>query len=229
MTTLAIDTATADTVVGAYAEAAPLAERLIGPGPDGRPRHGPALLPAVSDAVEAAGGWERIGLIAVGVGPGSFTGLRIGVATARAIAQARRLPVVGVASTSALAAGIDAPASRDRLAVIDARRGEVFAAVLRDGNERADAPIVCGPGALGRELGPLAGPLAAGEGAVRFRSELEAAGIEVLPDEDPVHRLPARHIAALAERVGAGAPEDVKPLYLRRPDAERWRRRDGRD
>ena len=77
-----------------------------GPGPDGRPVAGRALLGMIDDAVGAAGGWDRIATIAVGRGPGSFTGLRIAISTARALSQARRIPVAGVDSTAALAAGL---------------------------------------------------------------------------------------------------------------------------
>ncbi len=227
--TLAIDTATPDTVAGLSRGGEPISERRVGPGPDGRPRHGPALLAAAHEAVLAAGGWERVGRLAVGVGPGSFTGIRIGVATARALAQALALPVAGVETTAALAAGIPEVGDRARLAVIDARRDEVFVAILRPGEPVAGAPQVVRPEALAGAVPELAGALAAGDGAVRFRGELEAAGVEVLPDEHPAHRLSARHVCAASEAIEAGAPEDVKPLYLRRPDAERWRERDGRD
>ncbi len=96
-----------------------------------------------------AGGWERVEAIAVGIGPGSFTGIRIGVATARALAQARGLPVAGVPTTAALAAGIGAGAGeRPRLGCVDARRGELFAALLRPGAAIAEAPLVLAPDRL---------------------------------------------------------------------------------
>jgi tRNA threonylcarbamoyladenosine biosynthesis protein TsaB len=227
--TLAIDTATPDTVVGLSRRGEPASERRVGPGPDDRPRHGPALLAAVHEAVLAAGGWERVDRLAVGVGPGSFTGIRIGVSTARALAQALALPLAGVETTAALAAGIPASDDRARLAVIDARRDEVFVAILRPGESAAEAPLVVRPGSLTSAIPGVAGSLAAGDGAVRFRRELEAVEVEVLPDEHPAHRLSARYVCATSEAIEAGAPEDVRPLYLRRPDAERWRERDGRD
>ncbi len=112
--------------------------------------------------------------------------------------------------------------------MIDARRGEAFAAVLAPGEALAGEPQVLDPGALGelaQGLGSAVSPLAAGDGAIRFRSDLEAAGVEVLADEDPAHRLSARLVAALAPAFGPGDAAGVKPLYLRRPDAERWRER----
>jgi tRNA threonylcarbamoyladenosine biosynthesis protein TsaB len=221
--TLGFDTATPDTAVAVGEE-----ERLIGPGEGGRPAHARALLPAVEELVETAGGWGEIGLIAVGVGPGSFTGLRIGVATARALAQARGLPVAAVQTTAALLAGIPADAG-GRLAVIDARRREVFAA-LDDGSGSGD-PIVCEPAELASALGlrELSGLSAAGDGALRFRTEIEAAGAAVLSETDSAHRLSARWICELAAETEPTEPAGIRPLYLRRPDAERWRERDGRN
>lgn len=220
--TLGFDTATPDTAVAIGGGA----ERRIGPGEDGRPAHGRALLPAVEQLVAEAGGWDAIGLIAVGVGPGSFTGLRIGVSTARALAQARGIPVAGVPSTSALLAGV-ASGVAGRLAAIDARRSQVFAAV--DAAGQATGPVVASPAELPAALGleDLSGLVAAGDGAVRFRAEIEAAGAAVPPDADPSHRLSARWICELAAEVEPAGPESVRPLYLRRPDAERWRNRDG--
>jgi tRNA threonylcarbamoyladenosine biosynthesis protein TsaB len=217
---LGFDTATPDTAV-AVTGGDEVVESLAPPGADGRPAHGPVLLAAVEEAVERAGGWEGIETIAVGIGPGSFTGLRIGVATARALAQARGLPLAGVPTTSALIAGIEA-LGRPRLAVVDARRGEVFAALDR-GDGPGD-PVVAPPAELAARLGPagLAGSLAVGDGSVRFRSEVEAQGVEVLPASHPGHRLSARHICSPAAGLEPGAPELVVPMYLRRPDAKRW-------
>lgn len=228
---LGFDTATADTAVATTSGDSIVSEVLIGPGPDGRPEHGRALLGAIEEAVDAAGGWEAVGRIAVGTGPGSFTGLRIGVTTARALAQARGLPLVGVPSTAALAAGISSRpegADRRRLAVIDARRGEVFAAL--DGGDGPSAPLVTPPGGLAGAFAPspLAGAIAAGDGSVRFRAEIEALGVEVLSDPDPAHRLSASHVCRLGAAVAPGT-EQVTPQYLRRPDAERWLERDNRN
>jgi len=218
--TLGFDTATPDTAVSVGD-----AERRIGPGLDGRPAHNRALLPAIEDVVTEAGGWSAVERIAVGIGPGSFTGVRIGVATARALAQSRGIQVAGVVTTAALLAGIE-PGERGRLAVIDARRGELFAAAdLGDGPLD---PVVAAPHDLPASLGlsGLAGLSAAGGGAVRFRAEIEAAGAAVPTDADPAHRLSARWICELAADIEA-EPESIRPLYLRRPDAERWRNRDG--
>jgi tRNA threonylcarbamoyladenosine biosynthesis protein TsaB len=187
----------------------------------------------VDAAVGAAGGWERIETIAVGRGPGSFTGLRIAISTARALSQARRLPVAGVDTTAALAAGLaddERPGRRPRIGVVDARRGEVFAAVDRGAGP--GEPVVAGPGEVVAALGgDLEGAIAAGEGAVRFRSEIEAEGLVIPADDDPAHRLSARQVCRLAAKMGPGSahfPAGVTPKYMRRPDAERWlERNDG--
>lgn len=177
-------------------------------------------------AAAAAGGWEAVDEVAVGVGPGSFTGLRIGIATARALAAGLGLPASGVCTLDAIGRGLgERSAGAPALAVLDARRGEVFAALYSAAGERIWGPLVEAPGELAKRLAELPGaPLAAGSGALRFRDEL---GVETPADDDPVHRVAARHICALAVDDGAGIPGVPTPVYLRAPDAERWRERDG--
>ena len=223
-----MDTATADLAVAAVVDGEPIAERLVAPPPGGRPRHATDLLPELEQAAHSAGGWKRVDLIAVGVGPGSFTGLRIGVATARALAQALDLPVAPVSTLAALARGIGADGERgDRrlLAVVDARRREAFAALHGPDGALIWPPMVAPPEELAERVARLAEPpLAAGDGALRFRRELEAAGAEVLAGDERAHRVSARHICLLAHDP---APlESIEPVYLRRPDAELWRERD---
>jgi tRNA threonylcarbamoyladenosine biosynthesis protein TsaB len=235
MATLGFDTATGDLTVAVAEDGRVIAEGGSPPGPDGRPRHSPLLLPEVERCVESAGGWDRIGRIAVGVGPGSFTGLRIGIATARALAQARGLELAGVSTLTALALGIVAREAgrgstpRPPLPVLDARRGQAFTR-LHDGS---GAPVGEALVAAPERLSDLAGsvdpaPLAAGDGALRFRAELESAGAEVPGDGDPVHSVQARHICALGERANPAPAEGIEPQYLREPDAKRWLKRDER-
>jgi tRNA threonylcarbamoyladenosine biosynthesis protein TsaB len=224
MLVLGMDTATADAVVGVVAGDEVVHEARIDPGPDGRPRHSQVLLSEIERSVEAAGGWEAIERIAIGIGPGSFTGLRIGIATARALAQAREIPIAPAGSLAALGRGISAPLA---LPVIDARRGEAFAALLEgDGSERWP-PFVAPPGELADRVRDLDGSCrAAGDGALRFATELEAAGATVAPPEDPVHRIAARHVCAVGEAADEAPPNSIRPLYLRPPDAKRWLERD---
>lgn len=219
MTVLGFDTATAATSAcvlradGRAFEHVPAPEELAS-----RPAHGSELLPRVAEVMDAAGvGFGELSAIAVGVGPGTFTGLRVGIATARALARAHGLGVHPVSSLAAVAAGIEAP---HRLAAIDARRGEVFAALHAD-DGAGWPPFVAAPEALAdrvREAGT--GPVAAGDGAVRFREVLEAAGARVEPDGSQVHAVRALHICRLAAGVAAVPPEAVLPDYLRAPDAK---------
>jgi len=190
------------------------------PVPGERPGHASRLLPLCAEVLARAGlTFADLERIAVGTGPGTFTGLRIAVATARALAHASGTALAGVPTLDALAepAGVSAV-----LAVLDARRGEAFAAGYLDGVQTVPATALS-PEALARVA--ARGPwLAVGEGALRFRSQLEEAGARVPPDDAPRHRVDAAAICRLGRTVPAGAPEAVVPDYLRLPDAELTRR-----
>lgn len=223
---LGFDTSTDHLSVALSQEQDVIAERSVEADATGRPRHARELLGAIEALLDAGPGWDSVRRIAVGLGPGTFTGLRIGVSTARALAQAGSVPVVGVSSLRALAAG----GRGEVLAVIDAKRAEVFAALYQADGEMAWDPWVGSPAALAERVRELSRPpLAIGDGAVRFREELEATGAEVPPGEDPRHRVQAGQVCALGAQADPMALEDIKPTYLRRPDAEVWREQRRRD
>lgn len=217
MAVLAFDTATAATVVGLLEAGGGLTEARHDPPAGGRPEHAQRLLPLVHQVVED---WDAVARIGVGLGPGSFTGLRIGIATARALAQGRGVPVVGVGTLAVVARRLSIDFPGTCLAVLDARRGEAFAGAWRDGTELL-APVALRPRALAERAAALPRPLrAGGDGSVHFRDELQAAGAEVPDDSSPLHRVSARALCETAAEAPEEGPETVIPDYLRLPDAE---------
>jgi tRNA threonylcarbamoyladenosine biosynthesis protein TsaB len=195
MLILAFDTATAVATSALVDDRETVAERTTIPG---------RILEDV-DALLRQGGRQAASLegIVVGTGPGSFTSLRMGLSAARGLALALQVPVAGVSTLDALAAG-----TPGALPVIDARRREVF--TLVDGE-----PVAVGPADV--RIQP--GTVCVGDGAVRYREVLEAAGAEVPPDDSEQHVPRAALHARLARDFGPA--EAVEPLYVRIPDAER--------
>jgi tRNA threonylcarbamoyladenosine biosynthesis protein TsaB len=191
--------------------------------------HATGLLGEVEAAAAAAGGWNAVDLLAVGLGPGTFTGIRVGIATARGLSVSLGLPVRGVCTLDALGRGIQAAGEgAPALAVLDGWRGEVFAALYGPDGARVWEPAVYRPEKLAERVTSLdETPVVAGSGAVRFRQELTRDGVRIADDSDSVHRVAARHLCALAaataDEEGGG---ELAPIYLRPPDAERWRERD---
>jgi tRNA threonylcarbamoyladenosine biosynthesis protein TsaB len=209
MNVLGFDTSTSATSVcllrddGQAFEVEPAVERLAEP-----PGHARELMPGVERVMREAGvGFGDLGALAVGIGPGGFTGLRIGIATAHGIAQSAGIPLHPVLSLNALAAGIE---SDDPFPLIDARRNEIYGL----GPEPFVAPID-----YAIEKAPR-GALAAGDGSIRFREALESAGIRVAPGNSRMHVVRGLYICRLAETVQPAPPESVVPCYLRAPDAK---------
>jgi len=246
MRILAFDTATPATTVALSGIGNVIYTARDDPPPGERPGHATRLLPLTALVMERAGiGWDGVDRIAVGVGPGTFTGLRIGIATARALARAREIPLVGVSTLQSLAlagpradvtlkgqdpggttAGLDVV-----LAVLDARRGEVFAASWRmdevgDFDSALLLPRAFAPEMLTQLVTPL-GPttLAIGDGALAFRQVLERSGAVIPDDDSQLHRVTATNHCRLATGLQASVPDEVRPDYLRAPDAEMAHRR----
>jgi tRNA threonylcarbamoyladenosine biosynthesis protein TsaB len=241
MTILGFDTATAATTVALWDSSRGLVlEARDDPPPGARPRHTGRLLALIVELLERAGtDWSALERIAVGTGPGTFTGLRIGIATARALGQARGIPLVGISTLESLAVaalgiGGAAGTAENVLAVLDARRGEAFVAgwrvqELTGASPSEPAPVVSaaalGPHALAETALRLGGPsLAVGDGAIKFREVLERSEATVPEDGSPLHRVTATTHCRLAADRPVSPPERVRPEYLRVPDAELTRR-----
>jgi tRNA threonylcarbamoyladenosine biosynthesis protein TsaB len=228
---LGLDTATRATTVALLdSDSDEAVQRRDDPPAGARPRHTTRLMALVVEVLDAAGAeWADVDRIAVGVGPGTFTGLRIGVATARALARAREIELVGVSTLHALARGTSgaALATDAVMAVIDARRGEVFAAGWAAAEAgRADAapllrPCALAPEALARAMrSDQRSWLAVGDGAVEFREALEHAGARIPQPDSEFNRVSAIEHCRLALALPVESPEGVRPEYLRLPDAE---------
>lgn len=215
---LGFDTATASTAAAVLLPGGRCVEARDDPVPGGRPAHAARLLALIEEVLlEAGTAWEEIERLAVGVGPGGFTGLRIAVATARALEQAHGVALVPVGSLHALAAGVRPGGPPEVAGVLDARRGQVYGAIWR-GAVAVLEPSALAPEALATRVGPAT--LAVGDGAVRFREELEAAGAAVPADGSPSHRIRAAQVCRLG---AAGEPTDrdaLLPDYRREPDAK---------
>lgn len=183
--------------------------------------HAEALMGLIAEATAEAGvGFADLDRIAVSVGPGTFSGLRIGIAAARGLALASGKPTVGVSSLLVLAAtaGLRTEIAAGRLvaATIDARRGEVYLQLARrlvDGWRAESEPLLLPVSEAARRL-PIDEPvLAVGYGAPLLGSAGSAAVEARLPDLLP----DARGLVQLAD---TAAPGEVRPLYLRPPDAK---------
>jgi tRNA threonylcarbamoyladenosine biosynthesis protein TsaB len=207
---LALDTATPAVTAGVVeltADAVLL--RAVRVAHDAR-KHAELLMPGIVAACDEAGiALRDVDAVVTGVGPGPFTGLRVGMVTAAALGDALGIPVHGVCSLDAIAHGLGAVVGRV-VVVTDARRREVYWAAYAPDGRRTAGPHVDAPGTLRERLPELAVVAAAGGSA-------EVTGLPVVAPAAPT---PAALVAVAAEALRAGAaPGPLEPLYLRRPDA----------
>lgn len=230
---LGIDTATRRVGVAIGGAQGLVASVELGNAGEGPPRHAEQLAPAIEYVCRETGvSLDQLSAVAVGIGPGMFTGLRVGVTTAKVLAQALRVPLVPIPSLDLLAYPLR-HASSLVVPVLDARRHEIYYALYRPvpgGLQRVSGYELTTPDDLVGELvsrGEEA--LVAGDGSVRFR--------DVFDDLDRVELAGPGHVApSLTALVELGAaryereefcsPADVAPMYLRKSDAEIvWERR----
>jgi tRNA threonylcarbamoyladenosine biosynthesis protein TsaB len=250
MIVLGFDTATQATAVGLRLGDGSTLQMRDDPAPDVHPGHATRLLSIAAELLAQAGlRWSAVQRIAVGVGPGRFTGLRVGIATARGLAQSLSAELVGVSSLHALAlpamhagrAG-DMPGDHDTpgsgpgslatIAVIDARRGEAFA-----GGYAGEAEILLSSALRPAELEGIVAQLersgapagrrwrAVGDGAVLYAEELRAGGVDVAEPRSPLHLLDGGAVCelgalAVPSAAGDAALAAVLPDYRRSPDAK---------
>jgi tRNA threonylcarbamoyladenosine biosynthesis protein TsaB len=171
------------------------------------------LLPAIHAAIDLAGeDLGSVGIVLAGVGPGTFTGIRIAATTARALSAGADIPLSKNSTLDALAA----PAlsfSGDVLAVLDARRGQVFARRFSEAGPTTGIHCL-----RPEELSIEGGPLVVGDGAVRYRGAL--SGLGPIPSKgSPLHRVTAVGHVISADLTPV-SPDELVPIYVREPDAE---------
>jgi len=172
-----------------------------------------ALLPAIHAAFDFAGeDLGSVGRLLAGVGPGTFTGIRIVAATARALSTGTGISLSKNSTLDALAAPA-LPCSGDVLAVLDARRGQVFARRFSEAGSTTGVYCV-----RPEELTVEGRPLVVGDGSVRYREALSGLG-RIPPDSSPLHRVSAVGHVISADLIPV-SPEELVPIYVREPDAE---------
>jgi len=212
---LAIDTATPAITAGLVELTDPPTEQRIEQRSvrvtENPRQHGELLIGHVQAACADAGAkLAELSAVVVGVGPGPFTGLRVGMVTAAALGDALGLPVHGVGTLDAIAVDAVAAAAGPLVVITDARRREVYWAAFDAAGTRTAGPAVLAPDALVARLPELGAVAAAGA----------SAGVAGLPVVGPSGPSPAGLVAVAASALRAGAvPGPLEPLYLRRPDA----------
>jgi tRNA threonylcarbamoyladenosine biosynthesis protein TsaB len=227
--TVALDTATPATVVGVAAPDGREAARIATPEPGERPGHARLLLELAAEALAETGGdWRSVGRVVIGLGPGTFTGIRIGVATGRAVALAAGATMVGVPTPAALATAAQAPGGpaegRRVLVVQDARRREFFLSSVAPGELPGGAaalrPWTVAQDALGEAVAALSSrpAVAVGDGALSHRAVLEALGV-LVPEDPTRHAVDGLALIAAATATPPTDAADLRPVYVRDADA----------
>jgi tRNA threonylcarbamoyladenosine biosynthesis protein TsaB len=230
------DTSTPSTAVGLLLADSTVLEAHDHPGARQRPGHQARLLPLTAELLDRAGlDWPQLDRVAVGLGPGTFTGLRVGVASARALAQSLEIEIVGVSSAMALAhAAFAELAIGAVITVVDARRGEVFVGAHAAPSDHRMPAILSPPrpvaadrlaAALDQVIGEAPPPaggawLAVGDAAPSARGLLEDAGVAVPADESSLHLPRGAAFCELGARLHARGLDAVRPDYCRPADAE---------
>jgi tRNA threonylcarbamoyladenosine biosynthesis protein TsaB len=246
---LGFDTATQATAVALRLADGETLRARDDPAAGEHPGHATRLLAMAGELLAQAGvGWHELQRIAVGVGPGRFTGLRVGIATARGLAQSLDVELVGVSSLRALGlVGARHEPGRAILAVIDGRRQEAFVAAYppgvdfacgRDADQSLDGEIELAGALRGERLRDVVAEverrgaprgerwLAFGDGALCFAQELTGGGVKVAAQDSPLHAIDAAAICELGARAAPAGPErQVLPDYRRTPDAALARER----
>ncbi len=227
MRVLGFDCSTDDTVIAACREGEAVFESSTGAGPDGRPEHSRALLEGVEAAAAELGGWQAVDRIAVGLGPGTFTGLRIAAATASGLSLSTGTPAVGVSTLEAMARALSG-GDRAAVPVLDAKRGEVFIAAYGPDGVELLPPAALSPADAVESIGSLGCPVrVGGPGAVRFRDLFTGAGIRVEDPESEQGRLSGVAICEIGAAAQIPVPDQpLEPFYIREPDAKLWLDRD---
>lgn len=199
---LALDTSTRFVSVAVHDDDAVLAEATS----DEPMQHGEQLAPLIDRVLQQVGAIRQdLTAVVVGVGPGPFTGLRVGVVTARVLGLALGIPVYGVGSLDVLAArAVDEGVAEPFVATLDARRKELFWASYDEEGNRVDGPHVDRPAGLPAEV------LVVGDGPVRYPGAFARTSGPESPDAGTLARVVAEERAELV---------DPEPIYLRRPDA----------
>jgi tRNA threonylcarbamoyladenosine biosynthesis protein TsaB len=243
---LGFDTATQASAVGLRLSDGRTLQARDDPAQGQHPGHATRLLAMAAELLaQAELRWGELERIAVGIGPGRFTGLRVGIATARGLAQSLGAQLVGVSSLRALGlAGARAGQETDgglaagTIAVIDARRGEAFLAAYPLESPRAAAQAageIAFPNALRppelsgviAQIEARGGPRgqrwrAVGDGALLYEQALVHGGVEVAPSDSPLHLIDGASICELGSRAALaddGSPAAILPDYRRSPDA----------